>query len=253
MILQRLSLKPIAAACLALPASATKPTPDSPPTAPEELELAGAALVIQEHTYRFGDLLRSEPGTSVDACAAACHGEARCLAWSLTPPTYEAQARCELKTNAGAASYRPGAVSGISENLRMQPDMRYQVRVPEGYQPAPVEEELSGGPDEVAAIAPEALLGETETRITAVMIAPAAPEIEVATAAEAPVVAEAEIEAPATPIVFAAPAAPATPPGPPPPAEATAFADGFAADVGQLLLQIDFAYEFFFSACQVRA
>jgi hypothetical protein len=223
----------IAAACLALPASATKPTPDSPPTAPEELELAGAALVIQEHTYRFGDLLRSEPGTSVDACAAACHGEARCLAWSLTPPAYEEQARCELKTNAGAASYRPGAVSGISENLRMQPDMRYQVRVPEGYQPAPVEEELSGGPDEVAAIAPEALLGETETRITAVMQAPAAPEVETAAVANAPVeadapavpvVAEAEIEAPAAPIVFAVPAAPATPPGPPPPAEATAFA-----------------------------
>lgn len=164
----------IAAACLALPASATKPTPEGPPTAPEELELAGAPLVIQAHTYRFGNLLRSEPGTSVEACAAACHQAAGCLAWSLTPPAYSAAARCELKTNAGKASYRPGAVSGITETLRMAPEMRYRVRVPEGYQTAP-EDELSGGP-EIAAKSPQDLLGASETRISAVMKAPAAPK-----------------------------------------------------------------------------
>lgn len=178
----------IAAACLALPASATKPTPETPPTAPEDLDLAGAPLVIQMQTYRFGALLRSEPGTSVEACAAACHQEASCLAWSLTPPAYAAPARCELKTNAGTASYRPGAVSGISETLRMQPEMRYRVQVPDGYQTAP-EDELSGGP-EIAAKTPQDLLGASETRIRAVMIQPAAgiaeaPAIPVAAPAQA--------------------------------------------------------------------
>lgn len=237
----------IAAACLTLPASATKPTPETP----EELELAGAPLVIQEHTYRFGDLLRSEPGTSVEACAAACHEDARCVAWSLTPPAYSAAARCELKANAGAASYRPGAVSGISEAVRMEPKMRYQFSVPEGYQPAP-KEELSGGLEEVAAIAPADLLGESETRITAVMKAPAAPVAEVpavkTSVAQAPVVAAPVAEARTAPVVFATPgpetvetltlkaadvAPAATPPGPPPPAQATAFAVPVAKPVAR--------------------
>lgn len=211
----------IAAACLALPASATKPTPE----APEDLELAGAPLIVQEHTYRFGALLRSEPGTSVEACAKACQLDARCLAWSLTPPAYSAAARCELKANAGASSYRPGAVSGMSENLRMEPEMRYQVTVPEGYQPAP-KEELSGGPEEVAAKTPADLLGQSETRISAVMKAPVAPIAPVAP--ETPVVPVAA-EAPAAPetketLTLKAAAAPATPPGPPPPVKATAYA-----------------------------
>jgi len=206
----------IAAACLALPASATKPTPE----APEELELAGAPLVIQEHTYRFGALLRSEPGTSVEACAMACQKDARCLAWSLTPPAYSVAARCELKANAGASSYRPGAVSGMSENLRMEPEMRYQVTVPEGYQPAP-KEELSGGPEEVAAKTPEDLLGQSETRISAVMKAPATPEAPPAPiVAEAPAAPEIKDEVKETLTLKAA----ATPPGPPPPVKATAYA-----------------------------
>lgn len=213
----------IALSCLALPASATKPTPDSPPSAPEDLELAGAALVVQEHTYRFGALLRSEPGSSVDACAAACHADARCVAWTLTPPAYSAEARCELKANPGTASYRPGAVSGISESLRMEPEMRYQVKVPEGYQPAPAEaEELMGAEAAAPKTMPE-LLGTSETRISAVMKPAPAPEIE---APIAPVVAE----APPAPVKetlaqkASAPAAPSVAPGPPPPVKATAFA-----------------------------
>lgn len=211
----------IALSCLALPAGATKPTPDTPPTAPEDLELAGAPLVIQEHTYRFGDLLRSEPGTSVEACAAACHADARCLTWTLTPPAYSAEARCELKANPGTASYRPGAVSGMSESLRMEPDMRYQVEVPEGYQPKPVEADELMGAETAAPITMPELLGTRETRISAVMTP--------APVAEAPV-APVVVEAPAAPVKQAmavkasAPTAPSVPAGPPPPVKATAFA-----------------------------
>jgi len=213
----------IALSCLALPASATKPTPDSPPTAPEDLELAGAPLVVQEHTYRFGDLLRSEPGTSVEACAAACHADARCVAWTLTPPAYSAEARCELKANPGTASYRPGAVSGMSESLRMEPQMRYQVKVPEGYQPAPAETEELLGAEAAAPITMPELLGTSETRISAVMKPAPAP---VAEAPVEPVIAE----APPAPVKetlalkASAPTAPTVAPGPPPPVKATAFA-----------------------------
>lgn len=199
----------IAATCLALPAGATKPTPETPPSAPEDLELAGAPLVIQENTYRFGDLLRSEPATSVDACAAACHQDARCLAWSVTPATYTNEGRCELKANPGTASYRPGAVSGISESVRMEPKMRYQVRIPEGYQPVPeVEEELLGAEVSAPKHLPD-LLGDRETRVTAVMQAPVAPVAAVAPAAPMPPA------APVEPIETAR----ATPPLPAPPTE----------------------------------
>nr|WP_070960611.1 PAN domain-containing protein [Hyphomonas sp. Mor2] len=205
----------IAAACLTLPAGATKPTPESPPTTPDALDLAGAPLVVRENTYRFGALLRSEPGTSVDACAAACHADARCQAWTLTPAAYSAEARCELKSNPGASSYRPGAVSGISESLRMQPEMRYQVSVPEGYQPAPVEE-LEGAPVDAAKAEsapmkraeskpPKALpdlLGTTETRVSAVMRQPAPP------AAPIPPASPAEQVWPAPPMTPVAPLVP---------------------------------------------
>ncbi len=216
----------IALSCLALPAGATKPTPDSPPTAPEDLELAGAPLVIQEHTYRFGDLLRSEPGTSVEACADACHKDARCVAWTLTPPAYSAEARCELKANPGTASYRPGAVSGMSESLRMEPEMRYQVKVPEGYQPAPAEAEELMGAEAAAPITMPELLGTSETRISAVMKPAPRVETPVAEAPAEPVIAEAPL-APVNETLAlkaSAPAAPAVAPGPPPPVKATAFA-----------------------------
>ena len=167
----------IAAACLALPAGATKPTPETPPSAPEDLALAGAPLVVQENTYRFGDMLRSEPAADVDACAAACHADARCVAWSMTPASYSAEGRCELKANPGTASYRPGAVSGISEAVRMEPKMRYQVQIPEGYQPAPQPEEVElMGAETPAPKHMTELLGERETRVTAVMKAPAEPK-----------------------------------------------------------------------------
>lgn len=211
----------IAATCLALPAGATKPTPDTPPSAPEDLELAGAPLVIQENTYRFGDLLRYEPASSVDACAEACHLDARCVAWSVTPATYTVPGRCELKSNPGAASYRPGAVSGISESLKMQPEMRYEVRIPEGYQPVPVVEEELLGADASAPKDLPALLGERETRVTAVMQAPVVP---VAAATPAPAAPPPVSPAPTPAPLEAAPEKPVetahtAPPLPAPPTE----------------------------------
>ena len=193
----------IAATCLALPAGATKPSPETLTNVPEDLALAGAPLVVQENTYRFGDLLRSEPATSVDACASACHQDARCVSWSMTPAAYTTEGRCELKANPGTASYRPGAVSGISEAVRMEPEMRYQVRIPEGYQPAPeVVEELHGA-ETAAPISMPDLLGAEETRVSAVMLAPEPP---------AP---------PVPPVAAIAPVktAPSAPPLPAPPTE----------------------------------
>jgi hypothetical protein len=206
----------IAATCLALPAGATKPTPETPPSAPGNQALAGAPLVVQENTYRFGDLLRSEPASSVDACAEACHLDARCVAWSMTPAVYSVEGRCELKSNPGAASYRPGAVSGISESVRMEPEMRYQVRVPEGYQPEPeVVEELLGAEAPTPIHMPD-LLGATETRVSAVMKAPVAPAPPAAPAAPVETIEPVEMARVAPPL----PAPPvAAPPLPAPPTE----------------------------------
>ena len=199
----------IAAICLALPAGATKPTPDAPPSAPEDVALAGAPLVVQENTYRFGDMLRSEPTTDVDACAAACHADARCVAWSMTPASYTSEGRCELKANPGTATYRPGAVSGISEAVRMEPEMRYQVQIPEGYQPKPKQEEELMGAETPAPKPMTELLGERETRVTAVMKAPLAP---------APTAPPAKPVAPAAPVKLVKTVDKA-PPLPAPPAE----------------------------------
>lgn len=209
----------IAASCLALPAGATKPTPETPPSATGDLALAGAPLVVQENTYRFGDLLRSEPASSVDACAKACHLDARCVAWSMTPAVYSVEGRCELKSNPGAASYRPGAVSGISESVRMEPKMRYQVHVPEGYQPEPeVEEELLGAEAPAPIHVPD-LLGDSETRVSAVMKAPAAPVPPAALAAPVETIEPVEMARIAPPL----PAPPVTaPPLPAPPTEPVA-------------------------------
>jgi len=125
------------AGLMALPANATKPTPDEPMPA-----LAGAPLLVEDHTYRFGQTIQSEPGTTAEACAASCDLDARCMAWSLTPVAYDVAARCELKSNAGAATYRPGAVSGLTERLQMDPvrdaEMRYKVDVPKSRQPEAV-------------------------------------------------------------------------------------------------------------------
>ncbi len=170
----------MAASLIALPASATKPTPEAPVPA-----LAGGPLVAEANTYRFGDLLRSEPGTTAEACAEICSKDARCAAWSLTPVTYTVPARCELKANPGAATYRPGAVSGMSELLQMDPvrdaQMRYQVKVPASRQPEAVPlDQLRPSPvprifgDPLPTEGPQPktepeLLDGTETRISAVI------------------------------------------------------------------------------------
>ncbi len=163
------------AACLfALPANATKPTPDEPVPA-----LAGGPLVVETNTYRFGDTYRSERGTSGEACAKICNGDPNCAAWSLTPATFKMGPRCELKTNPGTASHRPGAVSGMTEALQMDPVrdaiMRYQIQVPESRQPAAVPlDQLRPSPvlrtfgDPLPKTAPE-LLGGPGTKISTVL------------------------------------------------------------------------------------
>ena len=153
----------IAASVLALPASATKPTEVA-----SEPALAGgpeAAVLVEDQTYRFGDLLRAEPGTSVEACAAACDGDARCAAWTLTPQTYSRTPSCELKSNPGAASYRPGAVSGLASAL-------HHKAVPlDELVPSPAPRTFG---DPLPKTAPE-LLGGPGTKISA-NVAPEAPQ-----------------------------------------------------------------------------
>ena len=96
----RIVLPVFAVALFAAPALAVKPTPEAPDA------LAGAPIVAEENTYRFGYPYRSERGTTVDACALACNRDASCAAWSLTPATFKIGPRCELKRAPGAASYR---------------------------------------------------------------------------------------------------------------------------------------------------
>ena len=134
----------LAAAVFAAPALAEKPTPD-------------AKVTVEDNTYRFGDLYRSERGTTVEACAQMCTQESSCASWSLVPATFSLGPRCELKRNPGVASHRPGAVSGMSEFWQMDPsrhgEMRYQPQIPVGYQPAPVPvEQLDGSPADEPAL-----------------------------------------------------------------------------------------------------
>ena len=170
----------IIAILLAAPAHATKPTPDTP----DDGALAGGPILFEENTYRFGNTLRSEPGTSAEACAQLCSEDTRCAAWSLTAKTYTREPRCEMKTNPGARSYRPGTVSGLSEHLQMEAardaEMRYRVSVPESRQPAAVPlDQLKPSPvprmfgDPLPKSEPE-LLGGSETKISAIVV-PAAP------------------------------------------------------------------------------
>lgn len=199
----RIVLPVLAAALFAAPAMAVKPTPEAPDA------LAGAPIVAEENTYRFGYPYRSERGTTVDACALACNRDASCAAWSLTPATFKIGPRCELKRAPGAASYRPGAVSGISEEWQMDPerhgDMRYSAPVPESRQPAavPVDQlRPSPVPRQFGDPLPkteEELLGAPQTRISAVMqpapAAPQAPEL-----AASPPAQTANVAAPAQPV-----------------------------------------------------
>lgn len=157
----------LAAAVMSSPAIAEKPAPES------------IKIAIENDTYRFGDLYRSERGTTIEACAQMCQQDQACAAWTLTPATFQIGPRCELKRTPGAASHRPGAVSGMNEYLQMTPDrhgeMRYLVPVPASRQPAAVPlDQLRPSPvprvfgDPLPPTEPE-LLGAPEPKISAVM------------------------------------------------------------------------------------
>ena len=156
----------LAAAMLASPAIAEKPTTET-------------KISFEADTYRFGDLYRSERGTTAEACAQMCNQDNMCAAWTLTPATFQIGPRCELKRTPGAASHRPGAASGMSEFLQMDPtrhgEMRYQPPVPASRQPAAVPlDQLRPSPvprvfgDPMPLSEPE-LLGVPEPKISAVM------------------------------------------------------------------------------------
>lgn len=192
----RILLPLMIATLLSAPAQAVKPTPEAPDA------LAGAPILVEEDTYRYGYPYRSERGTTVEACAMACSNDASCAAWSLTPATFKMGPRCELKKAPGETSFRPGSTSGISELWHPDPDrhgeMRYEVAVPESRQPAAVPvDQLRPSPvpqvfgDPLPAHEPE-LLGDA----SAVPAPPSAP---------APVLVDAVTKRPR-------PAAPSTPP-----------------------------------------
>jgi hypothetical protein len=142
-------------------------TPAFADSSPEEQK-----ITVETDTYRFGDLYRSERGTTAEAYAQRCDGEMACAAWSLTPATFRLGPRCELKRTPGTANHRPGAISGMSKVWQMDPDrhgeMRYQTRVPESRQPAAVPlEQLRPSPvprvfgDSLPQAEPELLGGPT--------------------------------------------------------------------------------------------
>ena len=136
----RILLAATAALLATAPALATKPTPETLAGGPES-EAPG--LFVEDNTYRFAQPYRSERGTSPEACAHMCSSDNNCASWSLTPATFQIGPRCELKRTPGRTSYRPGAVSGLSAKLMLDPSrdavMRYDVSVPESRQPEAVE------------------------------------------------------------------------------------------------------------------
>lgn len=155
----------IAMTVFAAPAFAEKPA-------------AKTEITFQENTYRFGDLYRSERGSTVEACAQMCTRDSGCASWSLTPATFRIGPRCELKASPGEAITRPGAASGMSEVWQMDParhaNMRYQPSVPASRQPAAVPlDQLRPSPvprmfgDPLPAREPE-LLGAPTAQVSAV-------------------------------------------------------------------------------------
>ncbi|MEL6862540.1 MAG: PAN domain-containing protein, partial [Pseudomonadota bacterium] len=128
---------------------------------------------------------RTERGTTAEACAHMCSSDGNCASWTLTAATFQIGPRCELKQTPGTTSYRPGAVSGLSQSLQMDPGrdavMRYQVAVPASRQPEAVPlEELRPSPTprtfgEPLEMSETELLGERQPRIIAEMVAEEAP------------------------------------------------------------------------------
>ena len=127
----------------------------------------------EKDTYLPAGTYASLRGTTADACEAACEAQARCEAWSLTPPTFRIGPRCELKSSAGKAVMQPAAISGVSRKSnqpqpvsmrqgpaplprpqpaipgnRQQPEPMTQVR------PAPTERIIQAPMDEIDAPQP---------------------------------------------------------------------------------------------------
>ena len=69
---------------------------------------------VETDSYRVGQTYSSERARGLQACAQTCAEDQRCVAWSLTPPTFRVGPRCELKSSAGQAQARPGYTSGLS-------------------------------------------------------------------------------------------------------------------------------------------
>ncbi len=184
----RIFLTATAAMLIASPAMATKPTPDTllgGPVGSGEEAPADPSLFLEANTYRFAQPYRSERGTTAEACAHMCSSDGNCDSWTLTPATFQIGPRCELKQTPGTTSYRPGAVSGLSRSLQMDPGrdavMRYQVAVPASRQPEAVPlEELRPSPvprtfGEPLEMSEAELLGERPPKIIAEMVATEAP------------------------------------------------------------------------------
>lgn len=66
-------------------------------------------------TYRPAGTYRSIRGSTPVACATACEQDMQCMAWSLTPPTFRAGPKCELKSVQGQAVARTAFVSGAMD------------------------------------------------------------------------------------------------------------------------------------------
>ena len=156
-----------------------------------EASASEISTVVETDTYRFGDLYRSERGTTAEACAQMCNGEQACASWSLTPATFKLGPRCELKKSPGRMSFRPGAVSGISETWQMSATrdaaMLYQPQQPTLSEVStrvylapvdPQEPELLGGPDPepMVLVIPQPVAQPAPSPAPVAMPAPAAPQ-----------------------------------------------------------------------------
>ena len=73
----------------------------------------GDGQVRENDTYRPAGTYATLRGSTPAACAAACESDAQCRAWSLTPPTFRAGPKCELKSVDGQPVERVAAVSGV--------------------------------------------------------------------------------------------------------------------------------------------
>ena len=128
----RLASMLLVAACLALSAHAdgkprrAQPAGPSTSAAPAPLDRrdgpSGPARSLpigyEIETYRFGGTYAAGPGTTVQACEAACGEDLACKAWSFIDAYGSAQARCEMKRSAGRAEENLLATSGLSPALK---------------------------------------------------------------------------------------------------------------------------------------